>query len=394
MSTVAANSASGRMNWLDGARLAAAFCIIGIHTSSDPSGGAFAQAAAHDRVFPVLMRSVSEMASTEFFILVSLFLLSMKLSKTTSAFIPTMLLQARRLLVPFAFWTVFYVFFRLYKASYLGYDQAIFEQIGSLDRWVGFFVLGDAHFHMHFLPTLFLLLLFHRLYKLAIFYPLLGLIVVPMLYLNVSINDWIWSTVNDPILREYAVRFIKILTYSGYGFFAYSLFGFWQRGIKPEIAKALFGLSLFFVSIGFLMKLIYAQKVGIAGEFIVRTDMIYYGHYLLPCAVLTAFMMSWYLNWPDSLSQWSRFSFGMYLTHPAIMDLVDVAFLEFSLQPDWYVLVKYCATAFLALSITIAIGKVKWVAWTVGLGPLPWQNSASNDSKSNVQLNQVRHNVQ
>jgi len=247
---------------------------------------------------------------------------------------------------------------------------------------------------MHFLPTLFLLLLFHRLYKLAIFYPLLGLIVIPMLYLNVSMYQWIWSTVSDPILREYAMRFVKILTYSGYGFFAYSLFGFWQRGIRPELAKTLFGLSLFFVSIGFLIKLIYAQKVGVAGEYIIRTNMIYYGHYLLPCAVLTAFMMSWYLKWPESLSNWSRFSFGMYLIHPAILDLVEVAVLGQSLQPDWYVLLKYSITAFLSLSITIAIGRVKLIAWTVGLGPLPWIEPKTAAPQYNAQLTQVRHNTQ
>jgi len=372
MSMLPDNTVSGRMNWLDGARLAAAFCIIGIHTSSDRVGGAFKQAESHDRVFPVLLRSVSELASTEFFILVSLFLLSMKLSKSSSAFIPTMMLQARRLLVPFAFWTLFYAFFQLYKANALGYEDAIIEQLGSLHHWLGYFLLGNSNFHMHFLPTLFLLLLFHRVYKLAIVYPLLGLIVVPMLYLNQSISDWIWGTIDDPMLRAYVIRFVKVLTYSGYGFFAYSLYGFWQRGIAEKHARALFGMAVFMVSIGFLIKLIYAQKVGLAGEFIVRRDMIFYGHYLLPCAVLSAFLCSWYLRWPDRLSQWSKFSFGMYLIHPAIMDLIDVTFLGIAVQPDWYVLMKYCATAFLSLSLTIAIGRFSPLAWTVGLGPLPW----------------------
>ena len=371
MSSQFDNMHSGRMNWLDGARLAAAFCIIGIHTSSDTLGGAFKNAEGHDRVFPVLMRSVSEMASTEFFILVSLFLLSMKLSKSATPFIPTMRLQAKRLLIPFAFWTVFYAFFRLYKAHHLGYEQAIFDEIASLSSWIGYFLLGNVNFHMHFLPTLFLLLLFHRVYKLAIDYPLLGLIVFPMLYLNSAIGEWMWATINDPVIREYTVRFVKILTYTGYGFFAYAMYGFWQRGISSERAKSLFGLCLFMASLGLLIKLIYAQKVGVSGEFIVRRDMIFYGHYLLPCAMLSAFMCSWYLNWPDRLSQWSRFSFGMYLIHPAIMDVLDIGFLGVNVQPDWYVLMKYSATAFLSLSLTMAIGKVPLIAWTVGLGPLP-----------------------
>lgn len=364
-------SSSARMHWLDGARLAAAFCIIGIHTSSDNVGGAFGDAAGHDRVFPILLRSVSEMASTEFFILVSLFLLSMNLAKSSTPFVPTMRIQARRLLVPFAFWTVFYAFFRMYKGSYLGYEGAIADQLTSVSNWVGYFLLGNVNFHMHFLPTLFLLLLFHRLYKLAIVYPMLGLIVVPMLYLNTQFGGWVWSIVEDPLLREFAIRFFKVLTYTGYGFFAYSLYGFWQRGIAAEQAKSLFGLTLFFVALGFLAKMIYAQKIGVAGEYIFRQDLMYYGHYLLPCAMLSAFMCSWYLRWPEQLSRWSRFSFGMYLIHPAVMDVLDVAFLGFTISPDWYVLIKYCATAFFALGLTMAIGRIRLLAWTVGLGPLP-----------------------
>ncbi len=60
-------STSSRMNWLDGARLAAAFCIIGIHTSTDRVGGAFERASDVDRVFPILLRVCSELASSEFF---------------------------------------------------------------------------------------------------------------------------------------------------------------------------------------------------------------------------------------------------------------------------------------------------------------------------------------
>jgi len=105
-------------------------------------------------------------------------------------------------------------------------------------------------------------------------------------------------------------------------------------------------------------------------------------------------MMSWYLSWPENLSQWSRYSFGMYLIHPAIMDVVDVALLDLTIQPDWYVLMKYCVTAFLSLAITIAIGKVKYIAWTVGLGPLPWIDSKVAASQSGNQSNRIQHNVQ
>lgn len=375
-----------RMNWLDGARLAAAFCIIGIHSSSDRWGQAFKNEEVVDRIYPVLFRSLAEVASTEFFILVSLFLLSLKLSKQVDSFADTMTLQARRLLVPFAAWTLFYAFFRLYKAHAFGYEQAIFADLSSISHWVGYFILGNSQFHMHFLPTLFFLLLFHRVFQLAIYYPLMGLLVIPMLYLNIGFNDWIWAEIKDPMLREYVVRFIKILTYTGYGFFAYSLYGFWKRGIDETRSLTIFGFTVFLLSLGILIKLIYAYKVGISGTFIVRRDYIYYAHFLFPCVMLAAFMSSQYFAWPDQLSKWSKYSFGMYLMHPAVLDILDVSLNGYSLDPAFYVLLKYSFTAVVTLGLAVAIGRVRYLAWTTGLGPLPLTKEFSDASDQLKQL--------
>jgi len=367
-----------RMNWLDGARLAAAFCIIGIHSSSDKWGEAFKNEEVVDRIYPVLFRSLAEVASTEFFILVSLFLLSLKLAKQADSFVDTMTVQARRLLVPFAAWTVFYAFFRLYKAYSQGYEQAIYTELASLSHWVGYFILGNSQFHMHFLPTLFLLLLFHRIFQLAIYYPLMGLIVVPMLYVNMGLNNWIWSELKDPVLIEYLVRFVKIITYTGYGFFAYSLYGFWQRGLDKSRSLTLFGFTVFLLGIGLIIKLIYAYQVGVSGTFIVRRDYIYYGHFLFPCAMLVAFMSSQYFAWPEQLSKWSKYSFGMYLMHPAVLDILEVSLNGHNMNPGSYVFLKYCFTAVVTLGLAVAIGRVRLLAWTTGLGPLPFTKEYSN----------------
>lgn len=367
-----------RMNWLDGARLAAAFCIIGIHSSSDSVGKAFKNSSEYERIYPAIFRSLSEVASTEFFILVSLFLLSLKLSKQADSFMATMALQARRLLIPFAVWTVFYAFFRLYKGYYQGYEASLLADLSSLTNWVGYFILGDSQFHMHFLPTLFMLLLFHRLYQLAIFYPLLGLIVVPMMYLNIELNSWVWSVVKNPEIRDYTLRFIKVLTYTGYGFFAYSLYGIWKRGIDKERSFTLFGMSLFILGLGVLVKLIYAFKVGHAGEFIVRRDFIFYSHYLFPCMMLFAFMSTQHFQWPNKLSQWSKYSFGMYLMHPAVLDVLEVSLTGHHLSAGQYVLFKYSFTAFTTFALAIAIGRSRYTAWTTGLGPLPFTEEFRN----------------
>ena len=68
-----------------------------------------------------------------------------------------MCIRDRRLLVPFAFWAVFYAFFRLVKAHGFGYEQAIFDQLGQWQTWAGYMLLGNSQYHLHFLPTLFLL---------------------------------------------------------------------------------------------------------------------------------------------------------------------------------------------------------------------------------------------
>lgn len=376
-------NSKSRMNWLDGARLAAAFFIIAIHTSSDSQGGAFKNEEIADRAFPVLFRSFAEIASTEFFILVSLFLLSMSLAKQSAGYLETMLIQARRLLVPFFVWTIFYAFFRLYKAYSLGYEDAIFDQLASVQVWIGYFFLGNVNYHMHFLPTLFLLLLFHRVYKLAIAFPMLGLIIIPMLYLNISLQDWIWSTLKDRTVIDYSVRLVKVLTYTGYGFFAYSLYGIWKRGIDKNTSRTLLGFASLLLFIGLLIKAIYAYKVGMSGEFIVRRDMIFYAHYLFPCALLVAFFASHYMPWPDKLSNWSKFSFGMYLIHPAVIDLIDMAIGNAALSATAYVLTKYTFTALVTFCIAVTISRISLLAWTIGLGPLPTINlSASKKLRS------------
>jgi len=93
---------ANRMNWLDAARIAAAFGIVGIHTTTDSKGNAFLDYEVSERIFPSLMRVVSELANTEFFILISLFLLAFKLERTPMTYLTTIKYQARRLLIPFA----------------------------------------------------------------------------------------------------------------------------------------------------------------------------------------------------------------------------------------------------------------------------------------------------
>lgn len=361
-----------RMHWLDGARLAAAFCIIGIHSSSDQFGQAFSAALPGERVFPVMLRTVSEMASTEYFILVSLFLLAVRMDRKELPYLANVKQQVRRLLVPFVIWTVFYAFFRLYKAHYLNYTDSMWAEITQLDSWVYYFTLGWSNYHMHFLPTLFVLILFYPLYRLASHAPVLGLIVVPLIFLNQMFGNFIWAHLTDIMIIESWMRVVKLLTYTGYGFAAYALYGIWQTRLDKRLSGSLFGVALLAICIGIIIKLVQATEIINTGNFGIRHGYIYMAHFLLPCFMVMAFMGSQHFKWPERLPEWSKYSFGMYLMHPAFLYMMEVMLHGTSMSPTTYVLIKFTFAVIMSVCMSVAFGRSKWLAWTIGLGKIPF----------------------
>ncbi len=366
-----------RMNWLDISRLAAAFSIIGIHTTTDPKGKAFIDYDVSERVFPVLMRTTAELASTEFFILVSLFLLAFKLERKPMPYGATMKLQMRRLLVPFVFWTFFYAFFVLIKANAFGYLDPMLEKLTRPDTWASYFLLGKSQYHMHFIPTIFLIFLFHPIFKLALKAPILGLLVVPFLAFNLSMSTWIWGNISDRNTLEYLIRGIKVLSYIGYGFAAYSILGLWQKKFEEELSKKIFMFGLLAVSIFFIIKLTHAAQSIEVGSYIPKIGAIYYAHGLLPIGVILLFLGTQHFRWPEKISDFSKFTFGTYLMHPAVIDIIDIFLKGVEFAPYQLVLFKYTLTLSVVLALAILISKIPLLAWTIGLGPLPFANRTS-----------------
>lgn len=361
-----------RMNWLDAARIAAAFCIIAIHSTTDPQGKAFPFAQEGERLFTVLFRTTAELASTEYFILVSLFLLAFKMERKPAGFGSTMKLQARRLLVPFVFWTVFYAFFKLFKATQFGYADHILAGLLNPLTWLDYFVLGTSQYHMHFLPTLFILILFHPLYRLAVRYPILGLSLIPLIFMRDFFAGWLWANIGNHDVLEYLARAVKILCYVGYGMAASALFGWWKTQMDRDLSSKVFAFTGFALTMLFMIKLIQATEIIQSGDFGLRTGAFYYAHYLIPVCSLLMFMSSQHFNWPDKLSLWSKYTFAMYLVHPAVIDTFDVLMRSLEIAPWQYTTCKYLFAASGSLVIALLLGKIASLAWTVGLGPLPF----------------------
>lgn len=366
------SSSSIRMNWLDAARLSAAFSIISIHSTTDSNGKAFIDYDIHERIFPVLMRTVSELASTEFFILVSLFLLAFKLERKPMPYLPTMLLQAKRLLIPFAFWTIFYAFFVLIKANAFEYLDPMLDKLSSPATWAGYFLLGNSQYHMHFVPTIFLIFLFHPIFKLALKTPMLGLLVIPFLGFYLSMSTWIWSNIIDRTTIDYLARFVKVLSYVGYGFAAYSLLGLWQKKFDEELSKKILYFAVLVIATLFIIKLTHASDSIKVGAYIPRIGNIYYAHGLIPVFLILAFLGSQHFAWPEKVSNWSKLTFGTYLMHPAVIDIIDILMRDHELAPYQFVILKYSITLSSVLFLSILISKTSILAWTIGLGPIPF----------------------
>ena len=138
---------TSRLAWLDCLRLLAGVSMLILHCTADANGGAWAAYDVSDRIAPLLIRTFAYAARTELFIIISLFLLMMSLEKRPRGYRQTIAEQAQRLLVPFAFWTVFYALFSLIKAHHFGYLDAKLAALGDIRTWGSFALLGTSKYH-------------------------------------------------------------------------------------------------------------------------------------------------------------------------------------------------------------------------------------------------------
>lgn len=154
-----------RLAWLDCLRLLAGLSMLVLHCTADQNGGAWGDYEVRDRIAPLVLRTFAYTARTELFIIISLFLLMMSLEKRQRNYSDTIAEQAERLLIPFAFWTVFYAFFTLLKAQHFGYFDNKLAALGEVQTWLSFAFMGTSKYHMHFLPTLFCVVLAYPLMR-------------------------------------------------------------------------------------------------------------------------------------------------------------------------------------------------------------------------------------
>lgn len=360
-----------RMIWLDCLRLMAGVSMVGLHASSDINGQPFPDFAAAERVGPVLFRAIVYTARTELFLIISLFLLVMSLDRRPRGYLETIREQVRRLLVPFVFWVFVYAFYRLIKAQYFGYADAIWSELAAPTSWIGYLVLGSVQYHMHFLPTLFGLVLLFPLYRIGVQYPVFGLVILLCLFTKREVDIWMWSNLRDMAGFDYVLRAVKILTYGGYGIVAASFYGIAKSATDDRMLRSIGILAIYSGGLIFGIKLVYSQKVIASGAWQYNYDPAYWADFLMPAILFAACLGFRGASWPAIISKLAPYSFGIYLAHPLFLDILEVWLWDAGLSPSAFVSAKVVAAIIATSCLVWVLKKIPLLAWTVGLGPLP-----------------------
>lgn len=365
-----------RLVWFDANRVFAALGVVLIHSSTDFGGQAFPDAEQAGRFVPVFLRSLGEFSGSEMFFMFSLFLMAMRVDKKMPTYGSAIAVQAKRLLVPFAFWVVFYAFFRLLKADSFNYAPYIWDQLGQVQSWIGYFILGKSQYHMHFLPTLFALFLFYPVMRSATRFPILGLTVVITIGVMNSAQGFLWGLDIDPVLRDYLIRALKIFGYVGYGMAAFAIYGLWNDGIPRGESRLIRRCGLYFAILAYIATLPFFNVAFETGAWGVRQGWDYYGHFLMPIFVFFIFIGGQYLQWSPRWTFLASYTFGVYLVHPLVIDLYDIAVfgsgLSASIDPWLIVMARFAFALPASFALAYGLSKFKPLAWTIGLGPTPW----------------------
>lgn len=356
--------------WIDALRIIAGLSMVILHSTADPNGGPWVAYSEGERIGPLLIRALVYTARTELFIIISIFLLFMAHDRRPRGYRETIGENARRLLLPFAFWTFFYATFGLIKANAFGYQDSALTLLMSPEKWLNFFLLGSVKYHMHFVPTLFAILLFYPLFRFAIKTPFFGLGILLCLAARRELDGYIYPHYWGTDALPYLVRGAKILTYTGYGLIAASAFGVWKRSNGIGLTRW-FPVVMVLGGILFVFKLIASYKTMETGAWPFNYVPGYWADYLMPVLLFAGCMSLASKNWSAKLSIVAPYSFGIYLCHPIFMDLVEILLRGQDFAPLTQVILKISIVIPLTSLLVVSLKRSSFMGWTIGLGALP-----------------------
>jgi surface polysaccharide O-acyltransferase-like enzyme len=370
------------MIWLDALRLVAGVSMVGLHATADPTGEPFPSFPPEDRIAPMLVRAVIYTARTELFIIIALFLMILALERRPRPYFQVVGEQARRLLLPFVFWTLFYAGYNLIKADAFGYLEASLVQLCDPVAWAKFMLLGDVKYHMHFLPTLFAIVLFFPLFRAAEKKPWLGLLVLVGLAVRREIDGALYNNLWGSPWLDVAVRITKVFSYVGYGLVAASFAGLWRQRVTMDLrawTTSLLGAGV----VLFAIKLVATWRTVTTGRWPHDFTPGYWADFLMPVVLFSICLSLSHLRWPPVLSRLAPYSFGIYLCHPIFLDLIEIGLRNARILPITQVLTKVAVALPCTALFVVTISRIPALAWIIGLGPLPFRRGLAVRSTAN-----------
>ena len=360
-----------RMAWLDCLRLLAGLSMLILHCTADANGGPWTTYEVSERIVPLIIRTFAYAARTELFIIISLFLLLQSVQNRPRSYFETLSEQARRLLVPFVFWTVFYAGFTTLKAHHFGYLESYLQEISSVETWIKFFLLGASKYHMHFLPTLFCVVLAYPLMIKATQVPALGAVaLVFCLIARIQLDGFFYPKFWDHESMAYIARLIKILTHVGYGLFAASCLGLWRRRNSAEF-NSWIPVIVYFVALLFSFKFLTTWRVIEGGAWDYNYLPGYWADFLMPACIFLICLLMGLKQWPSIFSRVAKYAFGLYLSHPIVLDLCEIAMADLAWSPWQLVSVKILVAIPLTTALVLLFSRSRAMAWTIGLKAAP-----------------------
>lgn len=166
-------------------------------------------------------------------------------------------------------------------------------------------MLGDVQYHMHFLPTLFGMVLLYPICLIAIEKPWIGVIVLLALFAKREADIWLWAHIDVTLVTDYLIRFVKILTYMGYGFVAAAALGIYKRMDSATGITPYFNVIFFVGVILYLLKLVYSFRVIEYGNWQFGYAPGFWADFLMPIVLFFLCMSS---NRINSFTWLSRFA--------------------------------------------------------------------------------------
>jgi surface polysaccharide O-acyltransferase-like enzyme len=204
-------------------------------------------------------------------------------------------------------------------------------------------------------------------YVLAVRQPILGMMVLVFLAAKLVLDQWLYGTLAGTAYLEYLVRVAKILTYGGYGIVAASFYGILKRDFDANTGRQIFGVVLLLAASLFMVKLVYAYQIIRTGTWAYNFTPGFWADYLMPPLLFLGIMSLRHNAFPPIFSRLAPFSFGIYLMHPIMMDLVEIMIAPWDLRPWQMVSVKFSLVLASTLLLVMIVSRIPLLSWTIGL---------------------------